>query len=150
MEKKNDDFQKALNYAKKLIRFRSRSRKEMEEKLILKGFHQDIIQRILELLEKSGYVDDEKFAYLYAYDMLTVHGYGPYRIKSKLKELKVEDYIIDDALERIMKEVDLFQIMEKTVKLHRIDRKKIGDFLYRRGFPGELIRMFDIEGGANR
>ncbi|HOJ88920.1 MAG TPA: regulatory protein RecX [Pseudothermotoga sp.] len=149
MKNNSNDLQQALNYAKRLLKFRARSKKELEERLMQKGFLQQIVQSTVEELEKSGLINDEKFAYLFAYDMLTVQGYGPYRIKAKLKQLGVPEEFIDDALDKVLREVDLESLVKRIVQLHKVDRGELREFLYRRGFSSEYTQALDIEGGAD-
>ncbi|MFN4190396.1 MAG: regulatory protein RecX [Pseudothermotoga sp.] len=148
MKKLSDDLQEALSYAKRLLRFRARSKRELEERLLHRGFSDQTVQNAIENLERSGLIDDEKFAYLFAYDMLTVQGFGPYRIKAKLKQLGISQTVIENVLDKVMKEVDLACLLRKIVKLHKVENEKIQEFLYRRGFSTEYLQTFDIEGGA--
>lgn len=60
MKNNSNDLQQALNYAKRLLKFRARSKKELEERLMQKGFLQQIVQSTVEELEKSGLINDEK------------------------------------------------------------------------------------------
>lgn len=148
MKKVNDDLQEALSYAKRLLKFRARSKRELEERLLHRGFSDQTVQNAIENLERSGLIDDEKFAYLFAYDMLVVQGFGPYRIKAKLKQLGISQTVIENVLDKVMKEVDLACLLKKIVKLHKVENEKIQEFLYRRGFSTEYLQAFDIEGGA--
>ncbi len=148
MKKVSDDLQGALNYAKRLLKFRARSKRELEERLLYRGYSDQTVQNVIENLERSGLIDDEKFAYLFAYDMLTVQGFGPYRIKAKLKQLGISQTVIEDVLDKVMKEVDLAFLLRKIVQLHKVENEKIQEFLYRRGFSTEYLQTFDIEGGA--
>lgn len=81
--------------------------------------------------------------------MLTVQGYGPYRIKAKLKQLGVPEEFIDDALDKVLREVDLESLVKRIVQLHKVDRGELREFLYRRGFSSEYTQALDIEGGAD-
>ncbi|MFN3282766.1 MAG: regulatory protein RecX [Pseudothermotoga sp.] len=148
MKKVSDDLQEALSYAKRLLKFRARSKRELEERLLHRGFSDQTVQNAIENLERSGLIDDEKFAYLFAYDMLTVQGFGPFRIKAKLKQLGISQTVIENVLDKVMKEVDLAFLLRKIVRLHKVENEKIQEFLYRRGFSTEYLQTFDIEGGA--
>lgn len=137
----------ALKYAKRLLKFRVRSRAEIRDRLAMKGFDSETIEAVIDRLEKSGFLDDEKFAYLCASDMLVVHGYGPVRIKMKLKQLKVDDEIIDRALERVMQETDARQVMKKLLESRKLSGHEAREFLFRRGFTAKEIDLLE-EGGA--
>ena len=49
-------------YALKLLNYRSRSRKEMRERLGKKGFDQDHINDVMEFLERAKLINDELLA----------------------------------------------------------------------------------------
>lgn len=149
MKETKNDLQDALSYAKKLLRFRARSKNELKERLFQRGFSDQTVQSAIESLERAGLIDDEKFAYLFAYDMLTVHGFGPYKIKAKLKQLGISQEVIDNTVDKVMREVDLVNLLKRIVQLHKVEDGKIREFLYRRGFSSEYLQVFDIEGGAN-
>ncbi|MGB9789085.1 MAG: regulatory protein RecX [Thermotoga caldifontis] len=137
----------ALKYAKRLLKFRVRSRAEIRDRLSMKGFDPETIEAVIDRLEKSGFLDDEKFAYLYASDMLVVHGYGPVRIKMKLKQLKVDGEIIDRVLKRVMQETDVRQVMKKLLESRKLSGHEAREFLFRRGFTTKEIDLLE-EGGA--
>lgn len=137
----------AIKYAKRLLKFRLRSRAELRDRLLMKGFDAETVEAALESLERSGFLDDEKFAYLYAGDMLTVHGYGPLKIKMKLKQLKVDEEVIERVLERVMKEEDVKQIMRRILEKEKLEGPKAREYLFRRGFTAKEIDLLK-EGGA--
>lgn len=137
----------ALNYAKRLLKFRLRSKAEMRERLLMKGFDSKTVEATLESLEKSGLLDDEKFAYLYADDMLNVHGYGPFKIKMKLRQLKVDDEIIERVLQRIVQETDVKQVMKRLLKKQKLTGPEAREYLLRRGFTVKEIDLLKEGGG---
>lgn len=121
-----------LTDALRFIRFRARSEWEVRNKLKSKGYSEEEINRTLETLKSKGFVDDAKFAYLYAYDSLTVHHKGPYRIRYELRMLHVDEYLIEDAISKVLSEVDLTEIVRKLTD--GLDERKKREKLYRQGF----------------
>ncbi|MDK2838904.1 MAG: regulatory protein [Thermosipho sp. (in: thermotogales)] len=130
MRKKNP-----INDALRLLKFRIRSEKEIYFRLKDKGYSDEEIKKTIEELKSKGFLDDEKFAYLYAYDSLTLKKKGPFLIKRELLNLGVDEYIIDDAISKVLSEVDIEQIKRELVK--DMDARKAKEYLYRRGFGGE-------------
>ncbi len=124
-----------LNIALRFIKFRMRSKWEVENKLRKEGFSEETIGQIIQKLVENGLIADEKFAYLYAYDSLVIHYKGPYRIRYELRQLHVDDYVIEDALKKALSEVDVDEIIEKLTQ--GLDEKKKREKLYRHGFGGE-------------
>ncbi len=99
---------------------------------------------------KKGILDDERFSKLYADHMLNVEGYGPFKIKMKLKELRVKEEIAEKAIEDVLRESDVLYVMKRILTLHKIDKAKAREYLYRRGFTPDQIDLLDHEtGGAD-
>lgn len=128
---KKDPIQIALRF----IKFRARSEWEVENKLRQYGFSQEVIASTISKLKEKGFIDDEKFAYLYAYDSLVIRYKGPYRIRYELKQLHVDEYIIEDAIKKALSEVNVDEIIEKLTE--GLDEHKKREKLYRHGFGGE-------------
>lgn len=129
--KRKDPVQIALRF----IKFRARSEWEVENKLRQYGFSQEVITNTISKLKEKGFIDDEKFAYLYAYDSLVIRYKGPYRIRYELKQLRVDEYIIEDAIKKVLSEVNVDEIIEKLTE--GLDEHKKKEKLYRHGFGGE-------------
>ncbi|AMW33212.1 regulatory protein [Fervidobacterium changbaicum] len=124
-----------LTVALRFIKFRARSQWEVENRLRREGFSEDVISQTIEKLKEKGFIDDEKFAYLYAYDSLVIHYKGPFRIRYELRQLHVDEYIIEDAIKKVLEEVDIQEIIEKLTK--GLDEHKKREKLYRNGFGGD-------------
>lgn len=121
--------------ALRLLKFRIRSEKELALRLKEKGYSNEEIEDTIKELKNKGFIDDEKFAYLYAYDSLTLHKKGPFRIRMELIKLGVDEYIIEDAINKVLSEVDLEEIKKEITK--GLNEKKAREVLYRKGFGGE-------------
>ncbi|SHH57827.1 regulatory protein RecX [Thermosipho atlanticus] len=124
-----------INDALRLLKYRIRSENELRFRLKEKGYESEEIEKTISYLKEKGFIDDEKFAYLYVYDSLTLHKKGPFRIKLELKKLGVDEYIIEDAIKKVLEEVDLEEIKKEITK--GMDEKKARELLYRKGFGGE-------------
>ncbi|AEH52041.1 regulatory protein RecX [Pseudothermotoga thermarum] len=143
-------FEKALERAKRLLKYRLRSKWELKIRLLEAGFDEAIVEKVIQELEKKGIINDEKFAKLFADHMLNVEGYGPFRIKMKLKELKVDEATVEKAIDEVLRENDVLQIMKRILNLHRVDKSKAREYLFRRGFTPDLLELLDTEvGGAD-
>lgn len=123
------------NDALRLLKFRIRSEKELAFRLRQKGYSEKEIEETINELKNKGFIDDEKFAYLYVYDSLTLYKKGPFRIKMELVRLGVDEFIIEDAIKKVLNEVDLEEIKRELTK--GLDAKKAREILHRRGFGGE-------------
>lgn len=124
-----------LSISLKFLKFRARSEWEIENKLKYCGFSQEDISNTISKLKEKDFINDEKFAYLYAYDSLVVRHKGPFRIRYELRQLHVNENIIEDALKKVLDEVDVEEIIQKIT--NGLDEKKKKEKLYRQGFGGE-------------
>ena len=79
------DLLQAQDYALKLLSYRERSSKEIQVRMERKGFEKDVIEEVLRYLESQKYLDDRRFAELWAHDRLR-KGYGKWRVILELRE----------------------------------------------------------------
>ncbi|HDG61990.1 MAG: hypothetical protein DRP38_06245 [Thermotogae bacterium] len=133
----------AFKYASKLFKYRMRSEAEMKKRLLERGFSEECVQRVMEKLKEKGFVDDEKFSYLFAYDELTLRNHGPRIIKSKLKALGVNEEIIEKSLKKVLEEVDLEDVIKKLLKKASENPR---EYLFRRGFDPGILNEIDYGG----
>ena len=62
MKRLDDQYQKALQYAFLLLRYRDRSESEIIQRLQRKGFTEDIGRKVSSYLKEKGFIDDDRFA----------------------------------------------------------------------------------------
>ncbi len=137
--------EEALRYVERLLRYRLRSEREIRYRLSQKGFSEDLIDRVVEKLRRSKIVDDESFAYMFAKSELEVKFHGPYMIRRKLKDLGVDNDVIERALERAWSEYDFAEFVRDLYRRYGGDLKKVREALYRRGFDPSIIEDVDLE-----
>jgi regulatory protein len=58
----SESFEKGRQYSFLLLRYRDRSEKEIEQRLLKKGFTVDIACKVRDYLREYGFIDDAKFA----------------------------------------------------------------------------------------
>ena len=136
----------AKRYAFRLLGYRGRSERELRERLEKKGFSGDEISRTLEDLKRSGFVDDEALAgHLRRLALEQKHlGYAAARQFMRKRGLPRE--LVDAAL-GYDEETELEnarRLLDKKCRtmgnyLTEKDRKRLYDFLSRRGFAGGVI-----------
>ena len=144
-----DEGQKAFAAALKILTRRDHGRAELAGKLAGKGFEEQIIAATLDRLAGLGYLDDRRFARLWAEAALrSGRGVGP-RIALELRRRGIADDIVRDTLTELAKgyeEADL--LCQQMVRRYAgfdpataTDREKARIFNYfrRRGFSGAAI-----------
>lgn len=138
-------FSKARDKAVKFLSYRARSRKEVYEKLAKEDYPEEIIERVIELMEKYGYIDDYKFSICYIRDKIKINGFGSIRIAHELKEKGVKGDIINETLAQLnLDESDTaLAMLTKRYKNRGIvdikEKNKAYEFLLRKGFSYEII-----------
>lgn len=148
-----DSLVDAENSAAHLIKFRMRSEKELKLRLFKKGYNENIIDELILKLKKMGIIDDNKFAYLYMYDKVTLNKKGIIAVSNDLLKLGVEKQIVDETAQKIKKEVNLYDIA-KEVAIKYLSTKndfiKLRKYLFRKGFDTEIIEYVikDLGGEA--
>ncbi|MBP7056475.1 MAG: regulatory protein RecX [Candidatus Omnitrophica bacterium] len=140
---------KAKNYAYVLLRNRPRSEKELRERLKLKGFEDDVVDKVIADLTKAGYVNDAKFAKFLVDSRMHMNPVGDVLLKHQLKAKGISDSIIASAIEDKSKAYDEYELAvdmakERFARFQKLDRRKaakrVYDFLLRRGFKYDVVR----------
>lgn len=138
-------FGKARDKAARLITFKPRTEKEIRQRLLEDEYPSEAVDRVINIFEKYGYINDEKYAKDYVADCLKLKGYGAHKIKYELHMKGVCDEYIEMALEGTenAQEEKAYVLLEKRLKGRRdIDykeRKKHSDYLARKGYSYDII-----------
>jgi regulatory protein len=140
-----EEKQHALNYAFRLLSYRSRSQKEILERLKKRGCPENVTNLIIEELKASGLVDDKKFAIAFAQDRLNFAKKGKRFIFVELLRKGIPKSDVEEALKKINDETKVAQkLIDKYQKRYvkfepKKRRKKLHDLLLRRGFTFKTI-----------
>lgn len=131
----------------KLLTRREHSRKEIEQKLLHKGFATDHISTVLNDFIAKDWQDDNRFAESYARQRRR-KGFGPARIAYELQQRGIEAAGINGATQITDSDwmVQLEQVCMKKYnnfyKMTRYERAKCQRFLLQRGYPSSMINAF--------
>ena len=140
-------FNKARDYAFRLLKFRMRSRKELFERLKRKKFDPDTIDRVIAFLREKEFINDEEFAKAWVESKLK-RPLGIRRISEELKIKGIDKEIIDEALASAKNNYDEEGIVTELAKkrlerLKGIEPRKVKSRLYsyllRRGFSPDVV-----------
>ena len=140
--------QKAKDYAFRLLSFRMRARKEMENRLQRKEFTESVISDVIKELESLGLINDNKFAQAFVSDRLNLGLKGKRLIFAELIKKGVINQNIKSALNEISESQEqevckrLIQKFENRYKsLPEYEKKqKLYALLTRRGFSYPIIK----------
>lgn len=146
-----DAFFKARAAAFRFLSYRDRAAAEIQRRLERHGYEPQVIEAVLEDLERAGFVDDLKFARMFAEGRFLAGGYGPRRVRADLRRRGVKSGAVESAIHEVFGEED--ELFERARGLGRKRwerlvresdpvkrKKKVHDFLARRGFNYDTIR----------
>jgi len=146
-----DDFHSLLNFAYFYLKFRSRTKKEIERYLIKKAAilhtNQDVVEKVTAHLEEIGLVDDKKFVRLFIEQRKLIKPKGEYVLRGELMKLGIEKNLLDEYFSQ--NSLDEEGLAYKTlstrwVRYENLDSKKrfqkASQFMLRRGFNFDTIK----------
>lgn len=143
---KDEEQQKVFSQALRFITRKPRAMKEIEKKLLEKGYELEIINTVLQKLIQQKYINDQEFA-----ATLT-----NYRIRSQkkgrrwVKQELIQKGLSKDHVEQAMAQIDsdteynfAYEIAKKRWDRQNGEdmekRRKVGGFLLRRGYTNETV-----------
>jgi regulatory protein len=144
--KKDDETEVAYQQALKFIGYRMRSSTEVERYLAEKGTTPETISQVFERLNRSGLVDDSRFARSWTDNRSEFRPRSRRSISRELRLKGIPDEVIEKTISEMLPEEDLaYQAgLKYTRKLSVSDRytffRKLAGFLGRRGFSYDVIK----------
>jgi regulatory protein len=154
MNKQYYSKEEALQKAKQYCAYQERCHSEVKEKLYSFGMNKKEVDELLSELISDNYLNEERFAILYAGGKFRIKQWGKVKIKYSLKQKQVSEYCIKKALAAI-DERDYTKTLEKlleqklkTLKAEKnifIKKRKLQDHLIQKGFETALISKLIAE-----
>ena len=142
------DIERAKSRAINYISGRLKTKYEVRLKLKENGFAEDVIDEVLDILEKEEYLNDKVYCEIFIEDKKKLNGYGKNKIKSLLIQKGIsknifEDFLnefeydeeFDNALKMGIKKLELLSNEEDNFK----KKQKIINYLTYRGFGFDVI-----------
>ena len=142
--KRADHLQRCLGAANRLLGYRPRSEAELRERLQRRGFDSDSIDAAINKLKKYGLVDDVAFAQFWQENRSTFSPRSKWLTSQELRRKGVNSEIIEQVVD-ISDDIGnayraaLSKMRRVPLSDHQIFRRRLGDFLHRRGFTYETI-----------
>lgn len=147
--------QQALKY----LSLRAHTKNELRTKLRQKNFEPQLINIVLDELEKGKFIDDASFAHHFAEEKIKASRWGKNKIKAELMKRGVSSQIISNVIdEKFGEDSEIEAGLELAMKKYRnlasrkLDQKKILNsiysFLISRGYDYDACkqivrRLFD-------
>ena len=141
-------FSQAKNYAYRLLSYRERSEKEIEDRLARRGFTKEVRDKVVADLKVLGLVDDYRFAKAFVESRIKYRPSGLMLIRSKLYSMGVDGDIVNSVISDIESDYDEYAVAyriasDRARKFSRVDhlkaKRRIHDYLLRRRFKKDVI-----------
>jgi regulatory protein len=141
--------EQALQKLKHYCGYQERSHSEVKGKLYNLGVSRKEHDEIIATLIEKNYLNEERFAILFAGGKFRMKQWGRVKIKYELKQKQVSEYCIKKALKEIPEE-DYDKILTKLVtnkyailkdEQYLVRKKKTMDYLVQKGFEHDLVRQ---------
>ena len=134
----------------RLLARREHSRRELLDKLALRGFNRDEAEPVIDQMAGQNWQSEQRFAECYIRQRIN-NGYGPMRIRYELQQRGIDQADLDA---QVLQEVgsweqlalDVYQRKyDSLTKLTASEWQKRSRFLQQRGFSGETIKRVFAE-----
>ena len=117
-------YNRAKEKALYLIEYRSRTKRELYDKLIVL-FGESATKRAIERLEELGLIDDEKYAREYAEVLLNKKGFSRQRAEFELMKKGIDKDVIEEILDELEPEpVEQIKKLLQTKFARRLSNEK--------------------------
>jgi regulatory protein len=157
----DDAYQKALDSALNFLSFRPRAEKEVRQNLYRKKVQPDTLDRVIERLKELKLIDDKAFAEYWQDNRQQFSPRGPRAIKAELRAKGLSAAVIDETVDSESNQEELAYNagLKKARALCKLDyrefRRRLGDYLLRRGFSYDTIstvskRLWQEEAGDSQ
>jgi regulatory protein len=143
--RQRDAVEKAANKAMNFLSYRPRSQGEVRQRLRKKEYDEETIEETVDRLNRAGLLDDREFARYWVDNRFRFNPRGKAVLRRELGQKRIIDEIIEEVLEDYDEEDAAERAAEAGARrLHRYDdelafRRKLTDYLRRRGFPYAVV-----------
>ena len=142
-------FFRARATAARFLAYRDRTVSEVRKCLQQEGCASEVVEAVVGHFERTGQLDDRRFAMTYADVRFHSGGYGPDRVRADLRRKGIGSTHVDGAIHAVfggdeallerMREMGRVRWDRLSAERDVLKRKrKVRDYLVRRGFPFEL------------
>lgn len=131
-----------------LLSYRQRSKHELIKLFLAKGFNLNNITDVINDLEEREYINDYKFATMYASHLIKEKKLGHYLVIQKLKHHKIDSQIIEEIVSKLYNDFPslntINEIIKKKKRFYGVSEKnkiRLTNYLKRKGFQIEDISL---------
>jgi regulatory protein len=138
----------ALAKARSFCAYQERCKSEVTIRMRSFGLTREQTEQVIEKLEDEGFLNDERYATMYAGSKFRILRWGRMKIRAGLRSKGLADHLITQALESVEEEqymkclnelVDAKLRTLKAVSDERVVKQKVFSYLASKGFEENLI-----------
>lgn len=142
------DIERAKSRAINYISGKLKTKYEVRLKLKENGFAEDVIDEVLDILEKEEYLNDKVYCEIFIEDKKKLNGYGKNKIKSLLIQKGISKNIFEDFLNEFEYDEEFDNALKMGIKKQELlsneednfkKKQKIINYLTYRGFGFDVI-----------
>jgi len=139
-----DARERAFQQAMLFLSYRARSESEIRQNLRKHEIPEEIIEQTIDRLRQDGLANDGQFARAWVENRSTFRPRSRRLLAMELRQKGLNDEAVSSAVENVDDEVLAYEAAQKrAVRLKDLEwveyRKKLSEFLARRGFPYSVI-----------
>jgi len=129
--------EKALGEALRILTRREYTRRELQRKLTERDYPEDVVEEVLDEMERAGYVDDKEYARRF---LETREEWGYWRIRYELARRGIDEGILDKII--VYDEKVEYQRAMNLIRswMPGLTARQIEGRLVRRGFRKDLAK----------
>jgi len=141
-----EKFSQARNKAFKLLSYRERTIKEIEDRLSKKDFEANVIKAVVDFLLEKDYLNEERFSEMWIRSRKKHHPRGRKLIYKELKNKGVNQRLINNALNEHLsnqEELEMAEYLKDKWLRRRTEEDsssyKLKNYLANKGFSYDLV-----------
>lgn len=143
---KDDDYNKAKNFALGKISFAQKSSFEIEKLLKTEGFDGDSIDKTLSFLDEYGLIDDDAYVKSFVSDKHNLSRWSKNKIRYALGAKRISNDLIESYLSEISYEEEYDKAYNFAIKKARDNfsienKQKVYRYLSSKGFEFDIINQ---------
>jgi regulatory protein len=146
-----EELRRARESALTLLDYRARTEKELERRLLQKGYPEDVVAQVITQLENVDLINDERFAANWVASRVASRPMGRTRMTWELRRKGIASETVDEALSQVDadKEFEMaLELAEQRLGGEKLkdpeSKRKLAGFLQRRGFYWDIVsRILD-------
>jgi regulatory protein len=139
-----DARERALQQALLFLSYRARSEKEIRQNLLKHEFPEDVIETTLEKLRESNLANDPEFARVWVENRSTFRPRSRRALTMELRQKGLDDETVQAAVSNVDEDALAYEsALKRANRFKSLEwgdfRKKLSEYLARRGFPYSVI-----------